>query len=98
MTDAQIALYAALRVAVPVEWRISGRSNEIEQVVYFERPVYAEEGSRAPGFARFFRLPNRQVVGIEKLGQMIGREELEKHPGSAIRRMVMQARDKLAAA
>lgn len=67
MTDAQITLYADLRVAVPGEWRISMADAEGMQFVYLTRPVYAEPGPLAPGFARFFRLPNRQVVGVEKL-------------------------------
>lgn len=80
MTDAQIALYASLRVAVPVEWRISMVDHDNLQVVYLTRPVYAEPGPLAPGFARFFRLPNRQVVAVEKLAVAAPLDVIEEAP------------------
>lgn len=96
MTDAQIALYASLRVAVPGEWRISMTDHAGTQIVYLTRPVYAEPGPLAPGFARFFRLPNRTVVGVEKLAVAAPLDAIEEVPTSH-RYVVREALDQIGA-
>jgi hypothetical protein len=108
LTDAQIALYAAVRVAVPGEWRVSLHSYKIDewrglkwmgnQVVYFERPIYAEDGPVAAGFARYFRLPNRQIVGTEKLAVACDWPSLEENTAEVVRNMVWEAKDLIRAA
>lgn len=95
MTDAQIKLYAALRVAVPGEWRIRFLTSEDHVTVYFERPVYAEPGPLAPGFARYFRLPNHTIVGTELLAQSERRDLIEDYPQHR-RYFVITAADRLA--
>lgn len=96
MTDAQIALYAALRVAIPTEWRIAMTDHDVTQFVYLTRPVYAEPGPLAPGPARFFRLPNRQVVGIEKLC-VAAPLWMVNESAHARRHVVLEALDQIAA-
>lgn len=102
MTDAQIALYASLRVAVPGEWRISfdtrttvdAGPDRATLIVFLTRPVFAEPGPLAPGFARFFRLPNRAVVGTEKLALATPLDVIEDRPESH-RYLVYEALDKI---
>lgn len=71
MTDAQISLYAALRVAVPPGWRICGRSNrdgeQETQVLYFTRPKVGEFVVGVPVYTR----------DVEELALMVSRPMLE---------------------
>jgi hypothetical protein len=95
VTDAQIALYAALRVTVPEPWRISGHATELTQVVYFERPVYSEPNP----YARYFRTVAPQIVAYEKLAVATDRTSLEgPRCAEVIQDTVWQTRDLLAAA
>lgn len=102
MTDAQIKLYAALRVAVPGEWRISGHSYRLDgprsagnQVVYFSRPVFVLPTPRE----RYYGVGDvPQQVGIEKLAIACDWDSLERNTAEVVRNMVWEAEDLMKAA
>lgn len=78
MTDAQIRLYAALRVALPVVWRIRGQSSPGDpeeeepatQVVFFERDLRRSS-------VTLDGLPFRVDVVTELLALIVSRPLLE---------------------